>query len=153
MTLKEMMMPGVEIHKHLKGYEIRGTGTALGVFYIDEYVIVENEPDPVSGELKEVHRVVIPSNEREALRYLRPASEQFYLRHPRQGGYCMPDATGLIPKELLKVAQAKECRVRWLFTDGLRCTVELNQDQYFKYWTTHKINNELWIAEYVEGIE
>lgn len=79
MPLRPAPQPGAPVNPAIRGW--RPTGDADAVFYLSAIEIVRHDGGP-----RPVVEVLVPSLERQALRYLRPCSDKWYLRMPDHGG-------------------------------------------------------------------
>jgi len=95
------------------------TGTADAVFYLGERVAGQKKETFKDGEEEKLvwmKVVTVPSQEEDAMRYLKPCSEEWHYNYPGRHGLTtcpsIKGSTGYIPKELRD--KAKELGVKIL---------------------------------------
>jgi hypothetical protein len=118
----------LEFSKALRSGELQFGGNADGVIFFDEVI----HKDVIGGEL--VPRILVPSLEMEATRYLRPVDEAWRQRHPGMIGTGRPEFLVKYPATALAVAREKKRPLTHLFIMDTQHAVEANQPDNINRW-------------------
>lgn len=148
--IKSRLIPGPELPEDPNLWKLEGK--CDGIFYLGQFKSTVLKRDDTGSE-QLVESVVIPSNQREALRYLKPAPEIHHTKYPGRLGVLIPSVGNMIPKDLAKRAKKLEVAVRYHFTDGQEHTVNAAQQEYFDKYIVRKINDSLYVAIYTGEID
>lgn len=94
-------------------------------------------------------QTVIPSLERQALRYLRPVNAEWKKYHPGRRGFCKPDLAKLVPAELLAQAEAQNRPIYWLFLSDKHENIHANQPENLRRWRVVRAEDAIWPVYFV----
>lgn len=142
-ALKDKLTPG----EHPEGKalsDLRPCGKCDGVIYFGAREISELDKDN-----KVSRYAVVPSKEREALRYLRPMPVEWLIeRKNREIGVSMPEVDFLYTKDMLRAAEDAGVPLKRVFTAEKHCIFAV-QPQHRERWKVFQVEPGVWAVLYL----